>query len=720
MKTAVISKKQRRILYPFFLVSLLAMYATYVPYLMDYYIIRPEESFFAFLDLNILNATYRFEGIVMAITIVIFYCMTLHAGISALVPSLLFFILTHASYTKYINRRELLRLDDLRLTEAAGMAANYIRFELNGYLFLLFGGLALFAVAGFVIEWFGRVRPRRKTDRKKRRTEEGNGREGRLEKADQSRMPERGEPVEEEVPVQALNREETEKEEVPGQALNRKETRREKEQREYSGEEEGLIKESTESPDSSMKIVRLSFRAKRRLALGARLLCAALLCLVMVLYVNHFLRSRYVIDVIGPLIPENNMYVLYRFLQNDSLSSITMENVEESYDFLLSQEKAKETEEDSVYPNVIVIMNESWWNTDNIDPDRISFSQDPMSAFRELADCCSTGFLTSNVFGGGTVSPEMEFLTGINTKYYLADSAYAQTLGHKLPSLADYFNGLDYETVAIHPYYGHFYKRDSVYRTMEFDKVIFEEDMEYRELYSRYISDESLVKQIISEMEEQSGKPKFIWSVSMANHLRVLDFGPEPTEEYDYPITVDLKGKQLGQEDYDTLVNYVNGIYFANQAFAQLVEYFSETEEPTVIMMFGDHSPYFSEETLELFGIHEEDGDIDTLARMYSTPVIFWSNLSKEKPEFSGESMYYLPQVLIDYAGLPDSAMTRILRYERKYFKTNSKKIVRDAAGEELWGCTMEEIRALSHYKAVQYDILWGDGICGDVWKPIL
>lgn len=54
--------------------------------------------------------------------------------------------------------------------------------------------------------------------------------------------------------------------------------------------------------------------------------------------------------------------------------------------------------------------------------------------------------------------------------------------------------------------------------------------------------------------------------------------------------------------------------------------------------------------------------------------------------------MYYLPQVLIDYAGLPDSAMTRILRYERKYFKTNSKKIVRDAAGEELWECTMEEI----------------------------
>lgn len=665
MRTTVISKRQRRILYPFFLVSLLVMYATYVPYLMDFYIIRPEEPFYAFLDLNILNATYQFEGIVIGITLVIIYCITWNAGISTLILSFLLFVLTHASYIKYINRRELLRLDDLRLTEAAGMAANYIKFELNGYLLLLFGGLAFFAVTGFAIEWVKKDRLKRKADR---------------EDAAGTKVQER----------------EPNSEETPGE--------KETEQKKQTDGEEKPAKE----------------KGKKRLALGARLLCAVLLCIVMVLYVNHFLRSRYVIDVIGPLIPENNMYVLYRFLQNDSLSTITMENVEESYAFLLAQEKTKETEVDQDYPNVIVIMNESWWNTDNIDPDSISFSQDPMGAFRELADCCSTGFLTSNVFGGGTVSPEMEFLTGINTKYYLADSAYAQTLGHKLPSLADYFNGLDYETVAIHPYYGHFYKRDSVYKNMEFDKVIFEGDMEYRELYSRYISDESLVNQIISETKKQNGKPKFIWSVSMANHLRVLDFGPEPTEEYDYPITVDLKGKYLSQEDYDTLVNYVNGIYFANQAFAQLVEYFSKVDEPTVIMMFGDHSPYFSEETLELFGIDEEKGDIETLARMYSTPVIFWSNSPKQKPEFSGESMYYLPQILIDYAGLPDSAMTRILRYERKYFKTNSKKIVRDAAGEELWECTMEEIRALSHYKAVQYDILWGDGICGDVWEPIL
>lgn len=634
MKRGNISKKYRMVLYLFFFTGLLVMYAIYIPYLMDYYLIRPKESFFSFMDENILNVTYRFEGIVMAITIVIIYCITMHTGISMLIVSLVLFVLTHASYIKYLNRRELLRLDDLRLTEAAGMAAGYFRVEFSSYLVLLTGVMLFFAAAGTAAEWFIR---------------------GKKQKSENDVI-----------------------------------------------EEEGKI-----SP-----------QLKGRLILGTRLLGGIILCAALVLYTNYFLKSRYVIDVIGPLIPENNMYVLYHFIQNDSLAEISVENVKDSYDFLLSQEEPGEINTDPVYPNMIVIMNESWWNTDNIDPDRVSFSQDPMGAFKELSDRCITGYLTSNVYGGGTVSPEMEFLTGLNTKYYLADSAYSQTMGRKLPSLVDYFNALNYETIAIHPYYGRFYSRDAVYESMEFDKVIFEEDMLYKDIYTRYISDESLAKQIISEMENKEEGSAFIWALSMANHIRVLDYTAEPAEDYDYPVTVDLKGSRLSEEDYDTLVNYVNGIYLANQAFLQLVEYFTGTEEPTVIVMFGDHCPYFSSETLEIFGIKEEDENIEMSERIYSTPVILWSNFSQEEISFSGESMYYLPQILIDYAGLPDSDMTRILRYERKFIKTNSKKIVRDAAGRELWQCTEEQVQALNHFKAVQYDILWGEGIGSDIWIP--
>ncbi|MBD5526496.1 MAG: LTA synthase family protein [Lachnospiraceae bacterium] len=369
-------------------------------------------------------------------------------------------------------------------------------------------------------------------------------------------------------------------------------------------------------------------RQRHWIVVCARLLGCGCICAAIFLYTDHFLGERYVIDAIEPLVPETDRYVLYRFLQNSSLSTINVERVEESYDFLLSKEPPKEAVNGEDYPNVIVIMNESWWNTDNIQTDRITFSQDPMGSYKELADRCVTGYQTSVVFGGGTVTPEIEFLTGLNAKYYRADSAYEQMQGRKVPSLVDYFNGLDYETVAIHPYYGSFYGRDVAYAIMGFDQVIFEEDMQYRDIYTRYISDESMAKQIIAEIEEESNGPKFIWTLSIGNHRRTLNYSVKSVTNYDYPISVTVNGVKLSKEDYDILVNYANGIYLANQAFSQLVEYFTSVEQPTVLLMFGDHCPNFSAEVLEALELGEENGDGEKAERLYSTPVIAWSNFS--------------------------------------------------------------------------------------------
>ena len=626
-KGVELSNSRKVALYLIFLAGMSGMYGTYIPYLMDYYIVRPEQSYFSFFHENITKTPYIFEGMVIGMALALVYCLTLRAGISTLMVSVFLFLLTHASYIKYMSRRELLRLDDLRLTEAAGMALGYFRFTLDRWLALFAGGLLIFVCVSFALDCFGR----------RMRAEKNAGKE--------------------------------------------------------------MLKRHS------------------RIVLCARLFCSIFLCVALGFYTDYFLRDGSVLDEIEPMTSRNDVYVLYRFLQNDRLSMIGMERVEERYDFLLSQEPPKEAVEWEVYPNVIVVMNESWWNTDNIQSDRITFSQDPMGPYKELAERCSTGYVTANVFGGGTVASEMEFLTGLNTKYFRADSAYAQIQGRKIPSLADYFNGLDYETEAIHPYYGSFYSRDAAYTAMGFDRVVFEDSMRYKDIYTRYISDESLAREIIAQVQED-GAPKFIWAVSMANHMRALDYQAETetAEEYAYPITVTVEDGGLSEEDYDTVVNYINGIYLANRAFSQMVDYFSEVEQPTILLMFGDHCPGFSTEALELFGLSEGEDEAECL---YSTPVIMWNNFSEEELCFSGESMYYLPQALIDYAGLPDSDMTRILRYTRSCFRTNSLKYARDAAGEELHRCTEEQLQALSHCKAVQYDILFGEGTCRDVWQPI-
>lgn len=643
-KSKELSYKKKIALYSFFLAGLTALYAIYVPCLLDYYIIRPEETFLDFFYYNHLSAPYMFEGIFIGMVLAAFYCLTRQAGISALIVSGLLFLLTHASYIKFINRKELLRLDDLRLTEAAGMALNYFRFTLDRWVVILAGGLLFFVGMCIALDCFG------------------------------------------------------------DKVWKAKDHRRET---------------APEIRDFGQKSTPERARTGKLVWYVVRFFGFLVLCVTVCLYTNHFLRERYVIDAIGPLAQEMNRYVLYRFLQNDSLSEISVDRAEESYEFLLAQSPPKETPDCTDYPDIIVIMNESWWNTDNIPSDRITFSQDPMGPYKALADRCSTGYLTSPVFGGGTVSPEIEFLTGLNTKYYRADAAYGKLRGRKIPSVVDYFNGLDYETTAIHPYYGSFYGRDAAYADMGFDRVVFEDGMQHKEIYTRYISDESLAEEIMARARQEDDRPQFIWAVSMANHIEVLDYKAEtkPARAYGYPITVTIEGGELSDEDYDIIVNYINGIYRATRAFAQLVDYFSKTEQPAILLMFGDHCPFFSEEALQAFGLGGREAGVQE--RLYSTPVIMWSNVSAEKLDFSGESIYYLPQMVIDYAGLPDSDMTRILRYERSYFKTNSPHFARNASGEIVREGTEEQIRALNHYKTVQYDLLEGDGIGKDVWKPI-
>lgn len=660
--------KQNKIIYGIMLVSLVWLYVTYVPYLLDYYVVRPQYSFLEFYQLNILDETYVFEGIVLGLVLGGLYCATLNAGVSMLVLSVALFVLTHAGYLKYVNRRELLRLDDLKLTEVAGMATHYIRFEFSFFLLLLASVLIAFVGAGCGAELFRR-------------------RYG-----------------------------------IP-----------------------------SERDSGEMRRTR-----PRWIMPAARILGVLIICGILAGYTNYFFQYKLrwdEVDTVNLTQTISDRYVLYQFLRNDSLLAVNAGDVEESRAFLTAQGAAlsnpKSDSDSAVMPNVIVIMNESWWNTDWLDSDRISFSRDPMEPYRQLAKQCGSGYLTTNVYGGGTVSSEAEFLTGLNTKYYVTSSGiYTQTLDRGLPSVVDYFNALDYETTAIHPYYGDFYSRSQVYHKMAFDNIIFEEDMQYRDVYTRYISDDSLASQIIAQYENPETERQFIWALSVANHDLELEYSGSYREDYEYPISVTLREEPGREENLFKLTNYVNGIYLANQAYARLAEYFSERQEPVILVMYGDHILNFDEEILGALGFDTlEDTSVvgedtvvsggllrrsaDTFSmeqrrKLYSVPVLLWSNAAAKElccregmPSFAGESIYYLPQIVLDYAGLPDSDMTLALRYERSLFKANSRAFVLDAEGEVMQQCTEEQMRGLRYMQLMEYDILLGEGLCRDIWNPL-
>jgi hypothetical protein len=85
-------------------------------------------------------------------------------------------------------------------------------------------------------------------------------------------------------------------------------------------------------------------------------------------------------------------------------------------------------------PNVIVIMNEAYWDTDNLTG--IAFNQDPLESVRGLLEKNGATLLSPQI-GGGTSNVEFEFLTGKNGIYYPPGSMiYQQFINKKHWSLA--------------------------------------------------------------------------------------------------------------------------------------------------------------------------------------------------------------------------------------------------------------------------------------------
>ena len=57
----------------------------------------------------------------------------------------------------------------------------------------------------------------------------------------------------------------------------------------------------------------------------------------------------------------------------------------------------------------------------------------------------------------------------------------------------------------------------------------------------------------------------------------------------DLPREVWLTGALEGR--FNTVNQYLSLVYQSDQAFEYLLDYFSQVEEPTLILLFGDHQP---------------------------------------------------------------------------------------------------------------------------------
>lgn len=278
-----------------------------------------------------------------------------------------------------------------------------------------------------------------------------------------------------------------------------------------------------------------------------------------------------------------------------------------------------------VHPNIIYIQSEALW--DVYDMKQTEFNVDPMRNIRKIAKERNgrMGKMATSVFGGGTCLPEFEALTGLNCRYLLSNGyPYVQYITNETPSIVSAFRDNGYSTVAFHPYHKNFYSRNRAYPMLGFDVFYGMEDMQDASKSGWYVSDNNVTEFIIDTYEQkQADKPMFMFTVTMQNHG---GYTPARYETYNMRI----KNDGLDEAETAELLDYAQGVYEADRAFAKLVEYFRHVEEPTVIVMYGDHLPLLGTEGK----VYREGGYVeDTLPfvsnrheKLHETPYIVWAN----------------------------------------------------------------------------------------------
>lgn len=347
--------------------------------------------------------------------------------------------------------------------------------------------------------------------------------------------------------------------------------------------------------------------------------------------------------------------------------------------------------------NIIVIMNESL--ADFEENGKLKSSTEVLSNIHSLKENTQKGYLYVPGFGGGTADTEYEVLTG-NTKEFLPQGAIAYQLycRNLEYGMANTLVENEYLTAALHPFYSRGWNRTGVYSAMNFKEFFSVENWDDELDYIRwYASDQGTFRKLINMCQERKNEKNFLFCVTMQNHG-----GYAETENAGFVADVSLDY----DEEYPLAEAYLSLEKRSDEAFGTLIEHFQNIEEPTMIVMFGDHWPnleagFFT----EILGQDVEDLDMIGLQNSRRTPYVIWTNYSSE---FANEDMSanYFGSYIMQLAGIDMPIYNKFLLQIKQTLPIIGSGAVCDCDGNwYLFDEMPEEYEELlNEYRILQYN----------------
>ena len=301
----------------------------------------------------------------------------------------------------------------------------------------------------------------------------------------------------------------------------------------------------------------------------------------------------------------------------------------------------------SVRPvNIIAIMNEAWADYSYAGDLRTNI--DPMPYYHGMKENTIKGQNLVCITGGGTAKTEYEFLTGNSVKRHPGMVPYVSYFTHDQYSLVSTLRAQGYRAVAMHPYKGSNWKRPTAYQLLQFERFYTEEDFaEDVERIRGHISDRANYEKIIELVEEKESpdEPLFVFDVTMQNH------GGYTSRSYSG--AVEALDFDASDEDKTAVDRYLSLSKETDNALMGLIEYFRGVDEPTLIVMFGDHYPTLPDSFVEyLSGAPTKELSFEEKQKYYATPFFIWANYDIPEKENVLTSTNFLGTMMLEQTSL--------------------------------------------------------------------
>ena len=453
--------------------------------------------------------------------------------------------------------------------------------------------------------------------------------------------------------------------------------------------------------------------SQNRLRARAAYLCAIVACAYPVLQPNALETFGVRTDVWDQSGSYSKDGALAVFLRNTQFMSVeppqdpSAQNVQRIAQQVAPVEPAVSTD---TRPNIIAIMNESWADFESLG--NLSLSES-VTDFIDSLDNCIRGHCYTSVFGAGTSASEFEFLTGNSMAFLPSGSIpYQQYILEPSSSLASLLKENGYRTLAFHPGERTSWQRNQAYPLLGFDRFKCVEDMDVPITEEHgYVSDQSSFEQIIYEFEHKSPQERlFLFNVTIQNH------GSYTVENYPAQVQLtDQPSRYPMAEQYLTLANKTD------ESFKLLVDYFSRQQQPTIILMFGDHQPSVEQEFLDkAYGVTQDQMTMEQYMGRYQTPFLIWANYPLPQTELPVSSLNFLGQHLLSLSGIRNSVYGDYLSGFEQQLPVFTFVGYMDADGKAY--SHLESNRydpMIEDYRAFAYNNLFGaQQRCGSFFQP--